>query len=46
MTTKFKELGVMKCKPCALKWKKSLKAKGKKCRVVPVKEGYKVMRGV
>jgi hypothetical protein len=46
MTTKFKELGVMKCKPCAMKWKKSLKAKGKKCRIQKVKSGYKVMRGI
>jgi 16S rRNA G1207 methylase RsmC len=42
---KFKSLGVMKCKPCALKWKKSIKAHGKKCRVVKNKQGYEVYRG-
>jgi hypothetical protein len=43
---RFKELGVMKCRPCALKWKKSLMEKGKKVRIQKVKSGYKVLRGV
>lgn len=45
MTKKFKLLGTMKCKPCALKWKQSIKAKGKSCRIVKTKQGYNVLRG-
>lgn len=39
---KFKRIGVMSCIKCANNWKKALHKKGKKCRIVPVTNGYEV----
>lgn len=39
---KFKRLGVMSCPKCANNWKKSLKKKGKNCRILKTDAGYEV----